>query len=365
MSSRRTVSVDPQASRSLEACSTHFYNGKVTGDLVSIGILSQLALYAKSLGISVERLFTSLGMDPALLGKGDARISFEEYVALEDRAAELSDDPYFGLHMGESIQPGHYGIIGYMMMNSANLGEAMTKLGRYNRLIGTVIGGRLALGIGKVRLIFTTPGSGVRLSRHCVECAMASVLTLARQLTGTPLHPLAANLATPRPQSTSEYERVFACSVQFERRENAFLLDARIGTLPLSSPNPELLSYFERYAESCLQEVELSGPVSAQVMRTLLGLLDRHNVGLRDVARELGLGARTLQKRLEEEGVRFRDLLAGTRKELAARYVRENRTVEEISYLLGYSNASSFSKAFKKWHGIAPRNYRRTHEGTS
>ena len=136
------------------------------------------------------------------------------------------------------------------MMNSASLEEAMTKLGRYNRLIGTVIGGRIVPGIGKVRLVFTTPEVGIRLSRHCVECAMASVITIARQLTGTPLRPLAASFATSKPQDRSEYERVFGCPVQFERKENSLLLDSRIGRRPLTNPNPELLSYFERYAES-------------------------------------------------------------------------------------------------------------------
>lgn len=326
--------------------------------LVSVGILSQLTLYLRKLNIDVDSLFASLGMDASLLTSPDAQIPFDDYIALETRAAEVADDPFFGLHMGESIRPGHYGIIGFMMMNSSHLGEAMRKLGRYNRLIGTVIRASIRLGFKNVRLILSVPADAPTLSRHCIECAAASLVTLARHLTGADVRPLAVSFTGPAPRDDSEYRRVFGCHVCFDQGESALVLDPKISALPVLSPNKELLAYFEDYAQSYLREIEESGACAARVTKILLSHLDQRTVRLKDVARAMSVSSRTLQKRLREEGVVFRDLLFETRRSLAQKYLRENRTVEEISYLLGYAEASVFSKAFKKWYGQSPKAYR-------
>jgi hypothetical protein len=111
---------------------------------VSAAVLAQLARYLSSLGIDATRLMLSVGADPAILESPDDQIPIETHIAIENEAARASGDPCFGLHVGEFAEPGNYSILGYVMMNSRTLGEAVMEAGRYYRIIGDL----LALRVG-------------------------------------------------------------------------------------------------------------------------------------------------------------------------------------------------------------------------
>jgi AraC-like DNA-binding protein len=118
-----------------------------------------------------------------------------------------------------------------------------------------------------------------------------------------------------------------------------------------------LLAYFEKYAKEFLAEMDRNNEHTRAVTRIILSKLDDEALSINKVARELAVSVRTLQNRLDEEGVAFSDLYKGIRHRLAQKYLRENYTVEQITYLLGFSEPSVFRKAFKKWSGVTPREY--------
>jgi AraC-like DNA-binding protein len=122
--------------------------------------------------------------------------------------------------------------------------------------------------------------------------------------------------------------------------------------------NPNLLERFEQYAQDFLSQMERNDEHTRAVTKIILSKLDDERLSIEKVAKEMSVSVRTLQNRLEAEGVAFSDLLREIRQRLAKKYIRENYSVEQIAYLLGFSEPSVFRKAFKKWEGITPREYR-------
>ncbi len=183
---------------------------------------------------------------------------------------------------------------------------------------------------------------------------------MMRSLTGEPISPLEVGFIYPLPESTAEYQRVFNCPVHFNQKDNWLSLDWRIVNTPVRMANPSLLEQFEQYARDFLAQMERKDATTRAVTRIILARLDDESLSIEKVAREMAVSVRTLQKRLDDEGVVFSDLLRDIRQRLAKKYLRENYSVEQITYLLGFSEPSVFRKAFKKWAGVTPREYRQS-----
>ena len=308
--------------------------------------------------MDIDAFLGSLGIDPASVKSPDGRIPVETYLLIQDQAAEYVHDPYLGLHMGEFFEPGSWSILGYMMMNCKNLAEAAEKSGRYQRIIGNLIETRSQFHFNKFKAIFFTPSHAPKMSRHCFEATFTSSVRMMRSLTGVKLNPLEVTFIYPEPESTAEYERIFGCPVLFGQKENSMTMDMRIGNIPILMANPGLLEYFENYAQDFLAEMDRKNDLTRSVTKIILARLDDENLSIDKVAKEMSMSVRTLQNHLEFEGVVFSDLLKDIRERLAQKYLRENYSVEQITYLLGFSEPSVFRKAFKKWLGITPREFR-------
>jgi AraC-like DNA-binding protein len=325
---------------------------------VSVTVLSQMFLYLNSLKVDVAEFLRSLGLDPEIVKSPDARIPIETYLMIQDGAAHYTNDPYFGLHMGEFAEAGSWSILGYMMMNCKTLGEAFEKSGRYSRIIGNLIEGSAQFRFNKIKVVFSTPPHAPKMTRHCFESTFSSSVRMMRALTGVHLSPLEVTFIYPQPESTSEYERIFCCPVLFGQKENSVTISTAITNTPILLGNPGLLAYFEKYAQDFLAEMERKNEYTQTVTKIILARLDDESLSIEKVAKEMAVSVRTLQNRLEAEGVVFSELLKEIRERLAKKYLRENYSVEQITYLLGFSEASVFRKAFKKWAGVTPREYR-------
>ncbi|MGB8214787.1 MAG: AraC family transcriptional regulator [Anaerolineales bacterium] len=325
---------------------------------VSVTILSQLFLYLSSLKVDTDEFVRSLGIEPASVKSPDARVPVETYLLIQDKAAEYVHDPYLGLHMGEFVEAGSWSILGYMMMNCKTLGEAIEKSGRYSRIIGNLIETKAQFRLNKIKAIFFTPPHAPKMSRHCFEATFSSSVRMMRTLTGEKLNPLEVAFIYPEPESKVEYERIFCCPVLFGQKENSMTMDIRVGNTPILMANPGLLEYFEKYARDFLAEMDRKDEHTRAVTKIILAHLDDEKLSIDKVAQEMSVSVRTLQNHLGDEGVAFSDLLKDIRERLARKYLHEDYSVEQITYLLGFSEPSVFRKAFKKWSGVTPREFR-------
>jgi hypothetical protein len=182
---------------------------------VSVTVLKQMFLYLESLGVDVDAFLRSIGVDPAVAKSPDGYIPLETYLLIEDEAALYTNDPYFGLHMGEFAEVGSWSILGYMMMNCENLGEAFEKSARYSRIIGNLIEGKAYIQFNKIKVALVVPPYAPEMSRHCFETVLSSSVRIMRTLTGTDISPRQVTFSYPVPDSIAEYERIFRCPVLF------------------------------------------------------------------------------------------------------------------------------------------------------
>lgn len=325
---------------------------------ISATVLSQMFLYLAALKVDKDAFLCSLGIDPVIVKSPDARIPLDTYLRIQEEAVGYVNDPYFGLHMGEYVEPGSWSILGYMMMNCKTLGEVFEKSSRYSRIVGNLIDARVELLFKKIKLEFFTPAYAPKMSRHCFESTFSSSVCMMRTLTGVKINPLEVTFIYPKPESMAEYERIFCCPVLFEQKKNSYTVDWSILKTPILMANPGLLQYFEEYAQDFLEEMDQHNEHTRAVTKYILSHLDDEALSIEKVAKQMSVSVRTLQKRLEEEGVIFSELLKDIREKLAKKYLHENYSIEQITYLLGFSEPGVFRKAFKKWSGITPREYR-------
>lgn len=332
---------------------------------VSTGVISQIARYLSQWEVDINQLLPESGIAPEALKSPDVRVPVENYILLEEKAAEKIGDPCFGLHMGQYAEAGNWSILGYMMLNCSSIIEAFHKAARYSVIIGNLIRGEMCMDSGRIIIQLSEPSDAPRISEHCYEGFLSSLIKIARNLTGAEVSPLEVGLKSFKIEFLEEYQRVFGKAVIFTDKGNYMIFDKKTADLPALLPNRKLVEYFENYAMEFLAENEASKSFTNKTKKLILSFMDSEDLSVNKAAKALNISGRTLQAYLKKEGTEFRILLRETREQLARKYLSENYSVDDITYLLGFSDASAFRKAFKKWVGMTPGEYRDNHISAS
>lgn len=320
----------------------------------SITYLHALFDYSRARGLDDARLLDGRALD---LEDRDARLPEADCAALFDRAATLLRDDNLGLHAGEQIRPGHYGVLGYVVMNCATLGEALQQLRRYQALV---------LDIGAPAMQQQHSGLSLRWQhnvaqpyRQLAEFNLAALLSFVRWLTGSNAAPLGMDFTYPAPEDTAEHQRIFACPLTFARPWYEMRFAADWLQLPLLQPDPSMRPLMQRLAEQQLLGLKRGDDTLARARRQLARQLGEGDTELASLAQQLHISPRSLQRKLKEADLSFTRLLDEVRLELAERYLADARlSLTDIAFLLGFSEQSAFTRAFKRWHGCPPAQFR-------
>ncbi|KAF1053709.1 MAG: HTH-type transcriptional regulator VirS [Stenotrophomonas maltophilia] len=315
-----------------------------------------IVLVIEQEGLDARALFSELELDFSALDDPDARFPQDAMSRLWQRAAELSGNPAIALNFARVHMPA-FPVVGYALMSSRNLGEGFERLERYQRIIaeGADIGfRRLADGC-----LFSVKVHGDRLvpPRQSAESSLASVIALVRWITGRPLRPLRVYLEQA-PADPQPYLELFQAPLETGQAQCALLFAHADMQAPLPTANAELARLHDRFAGDYLARFDGSR-FSHQTRQALCRLLPQGEPRREVVAQALHLSERTLQRRLQEEGSSYQQLLDDTRRQLAEQYLATPRmTLLEIAYLLGFSEPSNFFRAFRRWFGMTPGEYR-------
>ena len=310
-------------------------------------------------GLDARALLTAAGIDPAALEAPGARLATEKISRLWEIAVERSGNSALGLAQAQVVRPASFDVVGYTMMSCANLQDAFERLVRYLRILSDALTIYRSEERGRYRVSFELRGGERPVPRQRMEFILATVATFCRWVSGRDLSPVEVALSYPAPRDLAPYRTAFRCPVSFGARLSSLLYALDDLTRPLSTSNPTLAALHDRYAGDYLEHFD-RGQTSYRVREVIIRRLPDGEPRRDQVARELCMSERTLQRRLEEEASSFVQLLNDTRRELAEQYLnRLHLSLAQAAYLLGFSEQSSFFRACKRWFGLPPGEYRR------
>ena len=327
---------------------------------IASGALRKMLVHAAEAGVGAAELCAAIGIEPGVADDPDARVPIDKvHAAWNLLHARMPRDDGAVLS-AERYAPGDYGLVGFVVITSATLGDAFDQFVRYS-------------GLWTDEPAFVRAGATVRLAyRHrfadspgariSTEAAFTELVQGARIVSQTRTVPRAVRFAHPAPRDRSAHDAFFGCAVEFDAGEDALEFRADDLALPLPRADAQLGAYLREAASRALAG-RAPAPDPDGLLERVRGILAeelaRGVPSIDAVARRVATSARTLRRRLEDHGTSFRELLDGTRAELARGYVADPRMpLAEVAFLLGFSEPSTFHRAFKRWTNMTPAAWR-------
>lgn len=311
------------------------------------------------LELDVAALLAEAGLTAAQVDDPDGRLPGPAVAALWRGALQRSGDPELGLRVALAVPFGAYRVIDFLAASAATVGEGLVRVARYFPLVNSALSWEVVEEPGAMRMALTHPSIAGGLPRPYAEYAVAVTILHCRRASGFDWPLREVGFAFEAPPSSAAHERAFGCAVRFGQPRSEFALARATWDQPAQAPSSSLLRTLEEHADQMIASLRRDRVLSAQVARLIAEELQGGDPSLARVARRMAMSARTLQRRLELEQTTFADVLDQTRRHFAQAYLKEpNLALTEIAYLLGFSEQSAFTRAFQRWYGTAPSQYR-------
>ncbi len=281
-----------------------------------------------------------------------------EWARQLEQVARLLDDPDLGLNFGRTFTPQRFGVLGYLFHHCENLEQVHARMTQYQRLLLHLRDCRRVRLDGLYALAWHRGGE--RPGWHDEAFTLASALQFARTLTGDPIELCSVGLICPPPDDPRALEAFVGCPVQYNQSMTFVASDHSLLELPNRHSDSALRQLLEQQADAMLAALPPQDSFLHGLSHQVQSLLQAGEPTLERAAQAVGMSPRTLHRRLAERGYRFRELLEHIRRERAEAYLRDDRlSLAEVSLLLGYSEQSPFTHAFKRWTGLTPQEWRR------
>ncbi len=309
-------------------------------------------------GLDSRSLLRQAGIQPDSALDNNARIPADRMIKFWELVTAATHDPCFGLEASRHWHPSSMHALGYAWLASHSLRDGLERIVRYSRVVYTGAQVRLEDAPAHVRLNILVSLSSGGAVPMAMDCVLGSLLVMCRQSCGPGFAPLRVTMRRTPPPEPEQFQGFFGCPVEFGAETNA--MDFRHDDLsaPLPTANHEMARASDQIVQDYLSRLGMQD-IALQIRTWLLRSLSTGKISEADLARALHMSPRSLQRKLQEEGLTFKGLLDEMRRELAIQYVRDSRLpLIEITYLLGFSDSSNFSRAFRRWTGISPNAYR-------
>jgi len=284
-------------------------------------------------------------------------VSTAQFFAIWRAVGELNTDPGAGLTLSSRIEVEHYHPSSLAALHARTLRDALSRMARYKQLC-CAEEMQIVEGKSECLIEFTWPFSDELEPPLLTDAAFAAVAELGRRGTKTKLNPKRVELKRA-PDPAQAHETYFRCPVKYGAPRNVIILRTSDLDLPFVTHNAELMEMLAPQLDQQLDGRKARAKIVDQVKWVLKRLLSGSRPDIFLVAKELGLGARTLQRRITDEGATFRQLLNEARQELVRQYLRDPAIeINEAAFLLGYEDPNSFYRAFRAWEGTTPADWR-------
>lgn len=326
---------------------------------------SALASYgevARSLGLNPAALLRRVGLDPQALTNPDMRLNARAFGELLELSAEEAKCPTFGLRMAEHRKSSDFGPISLLMTHQPTVRDVLATVVRYSELINDTLTLTLEEADWTVVIREDVMAGRPGLARQAHELTVGVMVRIFQSLIGERWRPVSTHFIHPAPADLGDHHRAFGEAVEFGSEFNGLVCDARDLDLANPDADPVLAAYAQRFVESM---VTGPGRNSDQAVRAAIAeLLPMGRATLDQVGMRLGLGPRTLQRRLAASQTDFRGVLEEVRVALARRFVEtSDLPMTDVSHLVGYSQPAAFSRWFLSRFDVPPSVARRRSRG--
>ena len=312
----------------------------------------------ESYGLDADELFRSAGLDPGRLYETNARYRDADLYKLWTLAVRTTQDSCIGLEVASFWHPSAAHALGYAWLASATLKDALERTVRYFRMMSDKEKLILDESDDELRLVVENPALDFPTAAEDLDASFAVLIGLCRTCHGEKFNPLRVTMRRPEPPDPAPFAAFFRAPIQYSGNEDSVCFDKKTALAAMPTANAEVARANEKIVQDYLARFDRSS-VAMQVRARLTEQLPSGNATQDSVADALHMSLRSLQRRLRNEGTSYKDLLEETRRELAAHYMAEShRSINEITYLLGFSEPSNFSRAFRRWTGKSPSAYR-------
>ncbi len=313
----------------------------------------------ESLGISRGLLASRIACPESALEKVKELVPQSLYLSVLSAGRALTQDQYFGLHLGEKVRPGTYAVLGHTLISCSTLGQALQQVLRFEGLVHDLGTSTIRVNADVAEFIWNHHYLGSAWERDLDESTFAGMVTFAHWLAGKPVPISSISFTHAAPANTAEHQRIFQTEILFSQSENKICFPVSLALWPVTKADTSLFPVLEKHAKHLLSQKQSQQGLVGEVKRVLLPRMARQETQIGLVAEDLNLSARTLQRKLKDLDTSFQKVLDGLRQEVASYYLEHSSlSIIEITFLLGFKEQSSFNHAFKDWTGYTPKNYR-------
>lgn len=338
------------------------------GDHCSVAVyyLRLLTDYAARYGLPIESLLVQAGIAQESLNDPNGRIPFAAFSHLCDITSTVLAEPYLGIKVGQGIRPGHLGSHGVALMSCSTGAELVQQSARYSALtINAAYNVIERHGDEYVRYWRSSLPNGAELGRIQDELHQVTWIALARWFANRDdIVPNWVSFKHAKPRDIRDYEAFFRCPLHFAAKETAIGFSTAYLDLPLPHADAQLRRIMDDLCAQLLKQLgnALEPSWLAIARKTVIESFKQGVPELEAVAQATGLSDTQLKEQLSQRGLSFRSFIDDLRQALALGYTRDpSLGLVDIAYLLGFSEQSAFQRAFKRWTGTTPGNYRRIH----
>jgi AraC-like DNA-binding protein len=322
------------------------------------GIFQGYGAFLSRRGVNIDPLVREAGLRLEDISDPSLPLPLEKAALLMERAAQKANDPCLALHWGESCPAGGSGVFGYAIANSANLREAMQAAARYLTLVLYPADMIFTEQDGLARLTWRVPPIEGSTTQYVLFAITASFLRM-KQVAGSQWQPFALDFTFGELPCLNDFHRVFGPSVNFNKPVNALVVDSATLEQGAGAGDQRLNAIIRELGERMLVDHQTESDFVCQTYRAIVEQLKSKVVTLDAVAAAMTLTPRMLQSKLAQSNTSFEVVFQETRRHLATEYLRDSdMALNDIAYLLGFSEQSAFTRACQRWFEMAPTCYR-------
>jgi AraC-like DNA-binding protein len=335
----------------------------VTDPLILAAAAQDVERAIAATGISSHRVFELAGVDPASVVDPFLRLELVDYCRLFDMAARATGDDFFGAHFGQWFTPEHFSAVGTVVVSAPTVRDALSALARNYRWIQENSSLQFTVHRGFASLEYQICDARISHKHQDAELTIAALCGLLRHFLGRAWQPLETYFEHGRGGLRRRYQKVFGETV-FDQNTNGILIDARVLDLPMPRQNVGLFAEAQalishqlgkREADLCSSHDSKLGLLAHAIESQCKG----GDASIGAVAKRIGLTTHGLRRQLSDCNVAYDELVLSVRQTVAKRHVESSEhDLTTIALMLGYSELSAFSRAFKRWHGQSPSAYR-------